>query len=98
MNNLPRRSHVIIGIGATATCYAIVNGLYVFVPFIPGMATFVSWGFLLPVLFLTGSSAAAVRQRQAMKNWWIVGLMATAAYLAMGFFTVYIIADMWAAV
>jgi hypothetical protein len=91
-------SRIDIGIGATATCYAIVNELCVFVPFIPGMATLVSWGLLLPALFIAGSWAAAVRQRKVMKDWWSVAMMATAAYLLMGFFTVYIIFQMWTAV
>lgn len=81
-----------------AICYSIVNGLCVFLPFIPGMVTFIAWGFILPLLFLGGSWVVVARQRQSIRTWWIVGLISTGAYAGMGFLSVYIIGAMWASV
>ena len=89
---------VALGVAAVAAGYAIVNGLWVFVPFVPGLAAFIAWGFVLPFLFLCGSWVAVARQRGMMQAWWVVGLAATGTYAAMGFFSAYIIAAMWAAV
>jgi len=96
--NASPSSSTVITVGIVAACYAVVNGLCVFLPFIPGMGTFVAWGLFLPLLFLSGSWVALGRQRHAIRKWWMIGIFATVAYAAMGFLSLYIIAAMWAAV
>lgn len=79
-------------------CYAIVNGLCVFVPYIPGMVIFISWGFVLPLLFVAGNWLILARKRQHFSKWWIAAVIATAGYIAMASFTVHIITEIWAVV
>ncbi len=88
----------ILPISAIAVGYVIVNWVSVFDPYVPSMGHFIAWGFVLPIVFLFGSWIAAAGKRKSCKTWWVPGLIATVVYASMGFFSVYIISAMWAAV
>ena len=62
------------------------------------MVIFIFWGFVLPLLFVAANWLFLAGKRQHFPKWWITAIIATTAYIAMGFFTVYIVAEMWAAV
>ena len=95
---LPHGKRAVICSTSAIPIYAGLNAICVLMPFIPGPAAFIGWGFILPLLCIIGTWILMTKSRQSIKRWWIVGIISTSLYLAMGFMTLYIISAMWAAV
>ncbi len=85
-------------VGLSAACYLLVNGLFVFVPFLPGLATFLAWTIVLPVLSVGMHWLLLARARKHFEVWWILGIIASAYYGLLGYLSGHAIAAMWAAV
>ena len=96
----PRRWPV-LAVAVVALLYAITNWLCVFSPSIQSYGIFLSWGFILPVLFSLGSWVFLFKQRHRCHRylrWWIVGIIVTVGYVSMGYFTIFIFIMMCAAI
>ena len=102
MTDLPgtsdSRLHLWPAVLLTATGYAIVNGLGVFLPFIPGQGTLVFWGMIMPLLFIAGSWTVLAQGRRRFREWWIAGIISTVIYAGLGFGSASIIVSIWGAI
>ena len=83
---------VILGI------YAVINGMAVLLPFIPGPATFFFWGVIAPRGMVIVWWGYASKRRGEMANWWVIGVLSTMAYLSLGGASFWVVAQIWAAV
>lgn len=78
--------------------YAVVNGLAVFLPFIPGPPIFFFWGFLAPLIMVIVWWGFLTRRKKEMANWWVMGILSTFAYFCLGAGSVWVVGQIWAAV
>ena len=82
----------------TLLVYAFANGLFVFIPFMPGPAIFIGWGAVLPLFFITGTWSILAQTREENKDWSSTAIICTVGYCLFGFLTFYFVGAMWAAV
>ncbi|NNE93242.1 MAG: hypothetical protein HKN23_16485 [Verrucomicrobiales bacterium] len=84
--------------GISVVLYLALNALLLKLQFIPGMASFIGFGFVMPVLLVIGWWIVSFKIRRESKSWWLPGMLSTVVYLGAGWVTISVIASIWAAI
>ena len=65
---------------------------------VPGMATMIGWGIVMPIVMTIGWWVVASVNRRDISKWWLMGILSTAICATAGIVTVNVIGANWASI
>ncbi len=78
--------------------YGSLNSASVFVPFIPGLETFLLFGIVFPLLATIWTLVWFAKRSQSYSYWVSASLLFSFLYVMMGVATLHIVGSIWAEV
>ncbi|MDA7673431.1 hypothetical protein OAK81_01720 [Verrucomicrobiales bacterium] len=85
--------------GVFTLIYLTLNALGLFLkPGVPGMASILGWGIIMPILMIVSWWLVASGNRGEIGKWWLLGILSTAMFATAGILSVKWIGSVWATI